>query len=457
MHWAPYQLRWLNDRSRMRACVKSRRIGFSEVVAFECAGRALGLELVDGRLRQCAPCPQHIVSAGAEQAKAFLARARTHVMVLASAFGRNETNVLLDDNKMQLRLFSGIEIRAHSANPGGLRGWEGDLVWDEAGATPRDEEVWDAAKSTADANLGNPAGYRVSVFGTPKGDTNLFHAMCKGERSKAFSQHSVTIHDAARDGFPFTESLEAMRRSMTIEKWQQEYECSWLTASQRYIDADLYDNRVAFPPAAFPAFTHDASRYAGNDVGRVNDLSALCRLTLHGGILWQDGLVQVERGMAFDDQERWVGRELETLNRLCVDATGMGMQYAERMTKRFGLRVEPVTFTNAIKEELATGLKLAMERGILRLRADDHDLRDDVLLLRRQVTKAGNVRFDADRSGDKGHADRAWALALAVQASGLSTKSAAPLGPHALIPRGDGADLSEVQRPVDPPRRRVWE
>lgn len=435
MQWAPYQLRWLNDRSRMRACVKSRRIGFSEVVAFECATRALGLEFVGAKFQRIHPTPQHIVSAGAEQAKAFLQRCRTHACVLAPAFGKTEETVFREDNKMNLVLFNGVEIRAHSANPAGLRGWEGDLVWDEAGATPRDEEVWDAAKATADANLGNPTGYRVSVFGTPKGDTNLFHAMCEGSRKDAFSQHKVTIHQAHAQGFPFTESLDAMRRSMTTEKWQQEYECSFLTASQRYIPAELYDSpKVTFDPATMPPIPHNASRYGGNDVGRVNDLSALCTLVLVDGKLWQDGLVQVERGMAFDDQEKWVGRNLESMNRLCVDQTGMGMQYAERMVKRFGLRVEPVTFTNQVKEELATGLKLAMERGILRLRSDDTDLRDDVLLLRRQVTTAGNVRFDADRSADKGHADRAWALALAVHASGKATTKTEPLRPDALMP-----------------------
>jgi phage FluMu gp28-like protein len=458
MQWAPYQLRWLDDQSRMRACVKSRRIGFSEVVAFECAARSLGLEFVGRRFRQIRPAPQCIVSAGGEQAKYFLTRVRSHLYPLALAFDKREPDVLLDDNKMSLRPFNGTWIRAFSANPAGLRGYEGDFIWDECGATPRAEDVWDAAKSIADAHLGNPTGYRVSVFGTPKGDTNLFHSFCRGKKANAFSQHTVTIHDAHRDGFPFTESLEAMQRGMTSEKWKQEHEADFLTASQRYIGEELYDSaKVTVAPELMPQFALNAPRFGGNDVGRVHDLSALCRLVLHDGKLWQDGLVQVERGMAFDAQERWVGREVAGMNRLAIDATGMGMQYAERMVRAHGSRIEPVTFTNALKEELATDLKLAMERGMLRLRADDTDLRDDVLLLRRQVTSAGNIRFDADRSADKGHADRAWALALAVHAAGGATKSLAPLKPHALVPRAQATDPREPVRPMVQPRRRAWE
>ena len=42
-------------------------------------------------------------------------------------------------------------------------------------------------------------------------------------------------------------------------------------------------------------------------------------------------------------------------------------------------------------------------------------LRDDLHSLKRTTTSAGNVRFVADRS-ENGHADRAWALALALHA-----------------------------------------
>jgi phage FluMu gp28-like protein len=122
--------------------------------------------------------------------------------------------------------------------------------------------------------------------------------------------------------------------------------------------------------------------------------------------------------MAF---EKW------NVRRLCVDATGLGSFPAERMQRRWGSHaVEPVVFTQQSKEDLATGM---YQRFVDHFGGDeskddptqrklyvpriDKDLRDDICALRRTVTSAGNVRYDAPVT-DRGHADRAWALALAL-------------------------------------------
>jgi phage FluMu gp28-like protein len=53
---------------------------------------------------------------------------------------------------------------------------------------------------------------------------------------------------------------------------------------------------------------------------------------------------------------------------------------------------------------------------------DSPEVRDDLYKLKRSVTAAGNVRFDAERD-EKGHADRAWALFLALNAASQGTTS----------------------------------
>ncbi len=79
-------------------------------------------------------------------------------------------------------------------------------------------------------------------------------------------------------------------------------------------------------------------------------------------------------------------------------------------------RVEAVTFTNALKGELAGRLRRRVEERTIRIPVDER-IRNDWHSIERSVTPAGHIRFDADRTA-AGHADRFWAAALAVYAAG---------------------------------------
>jgi phage FluMu gp28-like protein len=144
--------------------------------------------------------------------------------------------------------------------------------------------------------------------------------------------------------------------------------------------------------------------------------------------------VDTLRGVAFEAQQDALGLLLSEngagARRACIDATGMGSAPAEALANRYPGRVEPVVFTAPIKEQLATGLRLALEQGRLKL-PNDIELLRDLGSLRREITAAGNVRFDASDSGGS-HADRAWALALALHAAA----SAIHIPDHIVRPTG---------------------
>src|SRR5881409_1994785 len=97
------------------------------------------------------------------------------------------------------------------------------------------------------------------------------------------------------------------------------------------------------------------------------------------------------------------------MRRACLDATGLGMQLAERARQRFGWKVEPITFTAAIKEEMAYRLRAAFEEKTIRI-ASDEKLRADLRGICKEVSSSGSLRF-AGESGDS-HCDRFWAKAL---------------------------------------------
>jgi phage FluMu gp28-like protein len=123
------------------------------------------------------------------------------------------------------------------------------------------------------------------------------------------------------------------------------------------------------------------------------------------------------RGQTFEVQEKAICDLIDLINprRVGVDQSGLGMMLAERLQKKYGAVVEPVQFTAQVKERLAPMVKQAFEDRLLRI-PDRREIRADINAVKRFVTPAGNVRFDAEHT-DTGHADRFWALALVLSAA----------------------------------------
>ena len=264
-----------------------------------------------------------------------------------------------------------------------------------------------------------------------------------------WSPHWVSLAHSRAEGFVV--DVESLRAAISDEDaWQQEYCCRFLTDAAHFIPPEMvvaaeHPNatlRVALgEPAAttslpLPAIRHQRSAisaerknapagncFLGVDIGRRRDLT----------VLW---LLEVENPEAPADARRYVTRSVQALDRrpfaeqrraieamlalpqvarCAVDASGLGLMLAEELQARWGGRVEPVTFTAAVKEDLAVRVKRMLEERRLLLPYDPV-IRASLGAVKRFVTPAGNVRFDAERT-DAGHADHFWALALALAAA----------------------------------------
>src|SRR5207302_2049946 len=133
--------------------------------------------------------------------------------------------------------------------------------------------------------------------------------------------------------------------------------------------------------------------YLGVDVARKHDLCVLDVGEKLGDVVW-DRLRTELRGRSFSEIKFELYRllKLRALKRCCIDASGLGLQLAEEAEREFGWKVEPITFTAAVKEELAFGLKSDFEDRRLRIVADDK-LRADLRGIKKEVTASGNIRF----------------------------------------------------------------
>jgi phage FluMu gp28-like protein len=446
MLFLPYQRAWIQDRSRLKLLEKSRQIGMTWASAY-----ALVTRLAEPQNRLDA----WVSSRDATQARLFLDDARKFASILHRAArgysaGRPQAghspareNAILPDpprhNATTLHFANRTRLHSLSSNPDAQAGKRGPRLLDEFALHPNPKDLY------AIAYPGITWGGQLEILSTHRGATNYFNHLVTEARHagnpKKFSLHRVTLQDALDQGL--LPKLQAKlppddpRRSMDNaayydfirhscpdpETFLQEYMCQPADESTAFLPWDLLA-AAEYPDSGYkpldlasPAAQRAQNLYLGVDIGRTRDLTVLWLLEKTSGLLLTRDLTTLHN-QPFDTQEEllWQRLALPGLRRACLDATGLGRQLAERAQQRFGhRRVEPLTFTPAVKEDLAYPLRHAFETRNLRIPADKH-LRADLRAIKKTATAAGHLRFAADHGPD-GHADRFWALALALHAA----------------------------------------
>lgn len=370
-----------------------------------------------------------IISIGDREAAGVLRKAQRHAAVLVSLGSQMARTVRCNLNEMTFA--SGGSILALPSTGG--RSFSGNVFLDEFAYQEHASEVWDAAAATT------LLGRRMRVVSTPNGVGNNFaelweRAVLPGSK---WATHLIPMKRAIEQGYPadIEHCWELAKGDPRL--YDQMFNCSFLDGNMQYI-ASEYIERCSTTDLA----TTDGEYFAGLDIGRDADLTVLIVLRYVKGIFYVAHLEYMKRTDS-DGLEAMIDRAFAKyeIRRLCIDSTGLGTFPAERIKKKHSERidttwrrprVESVSFTPTVKEDLATGLYAAMTSSSVRIPKTDaalpgcphgtaEDLRKDIASIRRIITTSGNVRYDAPRTA-KGHADRAWSLALALHAG--STRNA---------------------------------
>ncbi len=357
---------------------------------------------------------QIILSAGERQSREVMEKVRRHCQALKVWSEWHGQGFYRDTSfrQLEVRLPGGVRIIGLPANPMTARGFTGDVFLDEFAMHADDGEIWSALFPTLLRGEGE-----LDVASTPRGRKNVFYRLRENER---FNHQRVSLEDAVSQGLDV--DVVAMREGLADElAWRQEFCCEFVDESTSFMTHELikqcHDPRLGVPVDWSCLERAGATVYAGVDVGRYRDVTAIWLWERQGEEFVTRG-VEVLEAAPFGEQESVIGRILRQrgVRRCCIDATGLGLQLAERLAERFGEhRVEGVTFTRSLKSELAGGLRVLAERGLLRIPADV-TIANDWHSITRIVTGGGHVRFDADRSSG-GHADRFWAAALGIHAA----------------------------------------
>ena len=418
--WAllPYQARWVRDRSGVKVCEKSRRIGLSFCEAYDAVMHA-----AEGLGNVYYQCPAR------DMTRQFIDDARAWAEALHGVALEVGEEVIREGGREKhlysLTFASGKRIEAITAAARQLRakGKPGDrAVIDEAAFCDDLGELLKAAMAF------RIWGGSVHVLSTHNGVDNPFNVLTEDVRHgrKPYSLHTIPFARAVEDGL--------CRRIFEVSKraWSERAERDWVAATRREYEDNMAEELDCVPASGAGAWigdelllraTHaDAGDpekvgngfiYIGNDIARRRDQWVATVVENASGVAW----LREERileDQPFAEHDRVIEELMRRyrVSRLVMDQTGMGERSSEEARRRYGSRVEGVILAGDQPLNIATAARERFEEGTIRI-PDDATLRAEIRKIKRTSGATGKPRLVSDR--DKGgHADRAWALFLAL-------------------------------------------
>jgi len=448
----PFQRDWLQDQSPLKIMQKSRQIGATFIDAYDSVKKA-GAH--DARF------DVWVSSRDETQARLYLedcARWANWFQMGTECFDQLTIKDPRDLRAHVLQFASGRRIYCLSSNPNALAGKRGHVKLDEFALHQDQRMLYRVAKPVIQW------GGTLSIISTHRGSQTLFNELIRDitERGNpmGWSLHTVPLQTAVDQGL--VEKINAKANSnetreafiarlhaqcIDQEQWLQEYCCTPADESTTFITFDMLtsceepqlellsieqlerwlqspatqiDKLQSSPPnhnpsTPMPVLSQKPILFLGLDVARKHDLCVFDVGEKIGDVVWDRLRIEM-RGCRFAEIEATLFRllRLRQIKRACIDATGLGAQLAERAAERFEWKVEPITFTAPMKEELAFGLRADFEERRLRI-VCDNQLVADLRGIKKAVTESGNIRFLGE-TGDS-HCDRFWAKALRQHAA----------------------------------------
>lgn len=438
--WEAFQLKHLNNLSLLAISNKARQVGWSWLAAAEAT--AIGA---------CKPRSTSIfVSINQEEAAEKIRYAKQ----ILEATDKDVRPKLIRDNRFELEFQNGSRLISHPCRP--VRGKAKARVYlDEFAHYPIDREIYQSALPVISK------GGVIRIGSSPMGAQGLFWEIYAQttraypdyrrqmipwwsvkalstdvRRANLMAPGMLTEERVLRFG---TSRLVEIYRNMPLDDFQQEYECAWVDEAISWIDWELikrnqilaqqerlWHRQTRGVDAALAAIEEMAIEcrdahiedvlVGGMDIGRLHDNTEVILLgrSTTNQLPYRLGIT-LDR-VEFDDQYAVAERMLSVLpiSNFLIDMTGMGMQLAENLNKTFSDRAQGVVFSGPSKELWAVETKLRFQRGEIPIPLD-RDLAYQIHSVKRKVTAGKNFIFDVE-SSEKHHADKFWALALAIWA-----------------------------------------
>lgn len=495
----PYQRRWVLDRSPVKVCEKSRRIGITWATAYEAVE-------VAGSAKEEGGANFWYQTYAEDDAKEFIEDAAKFARALDLAIQPEEETLgedeareyfLLPDGEKSIkinsiRFSSGFRVTALPHLPRKLRGKGGVYCLDEAAFHDNMAEALKAAHAF------RMWGGRVIIISTHNGVDNPFNLLCEDVRGGrlSYSLHKYTLIDAVSQGLykricyvqgkEWTShgEEEFVAELLATEGAEEEFLCVPSRSGGRYIPVPLVDAtstadatvlRLRFEDAfmmkpegereeemeawcianvepVLKRLPKNKPHYLGVDFGRNSDISAWCPGTLQQDLSLRFPFIVETRNVPFEQQKQlafWLIPRLPRFTHGSFDSTGNGAYLGEVALQRFGeSQIEAVKLNDPWYAANLPKLKARFEDASIVI-PKDLDVRQDLGMLEviNGVPKLPKLKVSSKvanaKKGDKRHGDVAIGLALATYSASLFPPSDYDYEPVAarrdgeLVPRKD--------------------
>jgi len=439
-YFMDYQDAWINDSSPAKLWDKSRRIGATYAESYSACRRRN--KITEKRDYYFSSADE---SAAFEFAlycgkwcKMFDAVVKEILEEFEDEKGRKYNNYVVEFS-------NGSRINCMSSNPKRFRSKGGDVTLDEFDWHEKPGEMFDAA---------SPAvtwGFNISLLstrsseGTPfDGIAQLCEKVEKGlttfdaQKSLDWKYYRTSIVTAIQQGlaekifkketvsfearFDLFKQCRALARNR--DTFGREYMCIPSAEASTLIPYDMYYS-CADDTCLQPLVHHSEERRdysAGLDIGRHGHLTLFWIWEKVGDVLVARKIIPLMK-TPYHIQQKVLYELLENRNihRICIDATGKGEMLAEEAQRRFGrYRVEALTYTNPLKDHLATQLLNRFEDKRVRV-PSDQKICESFHKVKKTITASGHIRYDAV-ADQAGHADEFWAAANGLDAANVTAK-----------------------------------
>jgi len=391
----PYQTKLLEDPSKRIVAVWGRQTGKTTTIAVK------AIYFTDTN-----PNVTVLITAPSLR-QSMIMFDRIAAFIFSSAYLRNK---VVRATRTLIHFENGSRIIALPCSENLLRGYTANMViLDEASWIP--EEV---ITQVFFPMLSTTQGYAI-FLSTPWDKNHFFY--------KAFVNPNYSPHKVKSEECPLIklEFLEEMRANMTREAYLMEYEAEFVEALNSYFPQDLIRRCVELAQKlGLELHTHleqdfpEGEYYAGVDFGKLQDYSVLAVVKVEDNTIKLFYLHEFPLGTPYTQVIGHLVRANEKFqfSGVLVDQTGVGEPVLEEIRNQ-GVDCEGIKFTIQTKEDLLSGLKMAMEQGRLAL-PYHRRLCTQINEQQYAYSKSGHLQFSHPPNS---HDDMLWALALAVAAS----------------------------------------
>ena len=363
-----------------------------------------------------------IVAPGWRQSKAVIRRIQFFLRKLPR-------EVCPKPNRTVLHLSNGSIIESFPNNDSTIRGPTLDVIyWDEANHTPNDADLWTAILFTISTTKG-----KVLVSSTPWNTDSVFYRIFHNEEFADFVRSHVTWQQSMEPDGPLDKStLDKIRKQFGEDpwRWKREMEAEWAEDEAAWLSQSLITKCIATEKTLgkevelwdFESTHRDPTLFAGLDLGRVQDHSALVVIEETESKYVVRHVKIFELGTSYASvigyvktlQDRWGG-----FSRIRIDCTNQDY-VTEEMTNSGIDNVEGVRFSVPRKQEMATLLKQRMVNNqfwypyFTWQKPYPSEWVTELNVERFELRKDGSIAFNHPQGT---HDDCFWACALAVFAS----------------------------------------